>query len=254
MLHAIVRKPSESMEGCELTHLEREPIDVLRLRRQHARYVELLVELGCEIHELPAEPNMPDGVFVEDPAIVLDEVAVITRPGAVSRRGEGASLARALQPWRELLHIEEPGTLDGGDVILLGRTLYVGLSSRSNCTGIEQLQRLLAPHGYKVRGVQVAGCLHLKSAACAIGQDRVLIQPDWVDGSQFDGAELLETHPAEVGAANVVWLGESVIYPTAFPSTAAKLEASGLRVHRVEYDELAKAEGAVTCCSLIFRQ
>lgn len=252
-LHAIVRQPSESMASCELTHLEREPIDVGRLRAQHNRYVELLRELGYQIHALDAEAGLPDGVFVEDPAIVLDELAVITRPGAASRRGESSSVAEALRPWRKLEYIQDPGTLDGGDVLLLGRTLYVGLSSRSNRAGIDQLGALLAPHGYSVRSVEVQSCLHLKSAACAIGSDTILLQPDWVDADQFDARHCITTDPEESGAANVLWLGQDVIYPEAFPRTAAKLEELGLRVHALAYDEVTKAEGALTCCSLLFR-
>ncbi|MFT7679322.1 MAG: dimethylargininase [Planctomycetota bacterium] len=241
------------MAGCELTHLVREPIDVARLHAQHSRYVELLRELGYEIHMLDAALDLPDGVFVEDPAIVLDELAVITRPGALSRRGESCSIAEALRPWRSLEYIQEPGTLDGGDVLLLDRTLYVGLSSRSNRAGIDQLAELLAPHGYDVRGVEVRGCLHLKSAACAIGKDTILLQPDWVDPDQFDAPQCITTDPEESGAANVLWLGQDVIYPEAFPRTAAKLEQLGLRVHALAYDEVTKAEGALTCCSLLFR-
>lgn len=252
-LHAIVRQPSESMARCELTHLEREPIDVARLRSQHARYVDLLHGLGYQIHTLDADPDLPDGVFVEDPAIVLDELAVITRPGAASRRGESRSIAESLRPWRRLEYIQDPGTLDGGDVLILDRTLYIGLTSRSNRAGIEQLGALLAPHGYRVRGVKVQGCLHLKSAACAVGSDTILLQSDWVDPDQFDVRRVIATDPHESGAANVVWLGRDVIYPEAFPRTAAKLEDLGLRVHAVAYDEVTKAEGAVTCCSLLFR-
>jgi dimethylargininase len=250
-LNAIVRLPSASMEGCELTHLDREPIDMVRLKDQHTRYVTLLRELGCSVVELPAEPGLSDGVFVEDPAIVLDELAIITRPGAPSRRPETASIAEALRPYRPLFEIVSPGTLDGGDVIVLGRTLYVGLSSRSNRAGIDQLAEIIGPHGYAVRAVELEGCLHLKSAACAIGSDRLLVQREWIDPAQFDAKQVVETDPTESGAANVVWLGEDVIYPSSFPFTANRLRQEGLRVHCLEYGELAKAEGAVTCCSLL---
>lgn len=241
------------METCELTHLDREPIDMLRLRDQHARYVTILRDLGYEVVELAAEPGLPDGIFVEDPAIVLEELAIITRPGAPSRRAETLSIAKALKPHRQLFELVIPGTLDGGDVIVLGKTLYVGLSSRSNREGIDQLSEIIRPHGYAVRGVELEGCLHLKSAACAIGQDRLLLQRSWVDPNQFDGARVIETDPSESGAANVVWLGDDVIYPSEFPLTADRLRAEGLHVHTLEYGEVAKAEGAVTCCSLLIQ-
>jgi len=252
ILHAITRNPSASMVDCELTYFDREPIDPERLQGEHARYVELLRELGYEVQELDEESELPDAVFVEDTAIVLDEVAVITRPGARSRRPETESIARALEPWRALKHMLEPGTLDGGDVLRLGRTLYVGLSSRSNEAGVRQLAECVAPHGYTVRGVEVGGCLHLKSAACPVAEDALLCQVDWVDPGQFGDVRIIPTDPGEPGAANVVWLGEDAIYSAAFPLTAAKLEAFGLRVHALDYGELAKAEGGVTCCSLLF--
>lgn len=251
--HAITRKPTASIAACELTHLERAPIDQERVVAEHARYVQVLTELGCEVHELEAEPELPDAVFVEDAAVVLDEVAVIARPGAPSRRPETASIARALAPWRDLVHIEAPGTLDGGDVLRLGRVLYVGLSSRSNPAGLEQLAGHLAPHGYAVLGVPVRGCLHLKSAACPIGEEALLVQPDRIEVASFGDVRIVTTDPGEPGAANVVWLGGDVLYPAAFPRTASRLEAFGLRVHSLEYSELMKAEGAVTCCSLLFR-
>ncbi len=241
------------MESCELTHVDREPIDMARVAQQHGRYVELLRELGCQVVELAAQPGLPDGVFVEDPAIVLDELAVITRPGAPSRRPETASIMEALRPYRPLFEIASPGTLDGGDVIVSGQTIYVGLSSRSNQAGIDQLAEIVGPHGYEVRGVELTGCLHLKSAACAIGNDRLLVQREWIDPAQFEAKRIVETDPAEIGAANVVWLGDDLIYPSEFPVTAERLRQQGFRVHCLEYDELAKAEGAVTCCSLLIR-
>lgn len=241
------------MAQCELTHLERESIDVARLRVEHARYVEVLRDLGCVVEELPAEDELPDAVFVEDAAIVFDELAVLCRPGAESRRPEVESLARALQPWRTTTRIEEPGTLDGGDVLRLGKRVFVGLSSRSNAHGIEQLQAHLRDFGYEVRGVAVTGCLHLKSAACALDDETLLVQDAWVDRSEFGICEVIATDPGEAGAANVVSLGHDLVYPAAHPRTADLLERSGRRVHLVEYGELAKAEGGVTCCSLLFK-
>lgn len=153
MLIAITREVSPNIGQCELTHLDRQPIDLDLARSQHHQYEAALHELGCEVHSLSVEPDLPDSVFVEDVAIVVDEVAIITRPGAVSRRPEAESIARALSPFRQLCYIEAPGTIDGGDVLRIGKALYVGISSRSNRAAIDQMQDYLAPYGYTVKSV-----------------------------------------------------------------------------------------------------
>ena len=249
---AITRKVSPAIAHCELTHLEREPIDAARAAAQHGEYEACLAGLGCELRGLPAEPDLPDSVFVEDCAVVLDEVAVITRPGAASRRPETASIAAALKPHRPLVHVREPATLDGGDVLVLDRKLFVGRSSRSDSGGIEQLAGLLAPLGYEVLGLPLRGCLHLKSAVTRVGPDVVLLNPDQVDGAAFGSMRRVEVDPAEPAGANALLVGETVIYPSAFPRTRGRLEALGIRVASVDVSELAKAEGGVTCCSLLF--
>lgn len=248
---AITREVSPSIARCELTHLDREIIDLEAARAQHREYEDLLAELGCQLHRLPAEPELPDAVFVEDAAVVLDEIAVITRPGAASRRAETASIAKALEPYRRLLRIEPPATLDGGDVMRVGRTLYVGLSSRTGEAGVEQLRQLVGPFGYQVMGVPIEGCLHLKTAVCEVGEGTLLINRAWVDGAVFEGLRLIDVDPGEPFAANTLRIGEQVVYPAAFPATRARLESAGMRVRTVEASELAKAEGGVSCCSLV---
>lgn len=249
---AVTRGVSPAIVRCELVHQERRPIDITRATRQHGLYEEALTALGCRVEALPADPDLADSVFVEDAAIVLDEVAVITRPGAESRRPETTAVARALAPYRPLLHIEAPGTLDGGDVLRIGRTLYVGLSGRSNQAAIDQLSRALAPYRYAVRGVAVHGCLHLKSAVTALGDDTVLVNAAWVDPTAFTGMRCLEIDARERGAANALRIGERVIYPASFPATRRRLALAGIDVLEVDVSELQKAEGAVTCCSLVF--
>lgn len=249
---AITREVSPAIGRCELTHLERQPIDVELARAQHRAYQACLAGLGCRVETLPAAPELPDSVFVEDVAVVLDELAILTRPGAESRRPEVAAIAEALRPYRPLHAIEAPGTVDGGDVLRVGRRLYVGLSSRSNAAAIEQMREVLAPHGYTVQGVPVAGCLHLKSAVTQVAEGTLLINRAWVDPAAFAGLELIDVDPAEPYAANALRVGEELIYPAAFPATRRRLEARGLTVHTVDVSELAKAEGAVTCCSLVF--
>ena len=238
------------MDACELTHLEREPIDIELARRQHRAYEACLAELGVEVISLGAEPDYPDAVFVEDAAIVLDELAVITRPGAASRRGERVTVAHALEPHRPLRWLREPATLDGGDVMLAGKTLFVGVTARSNAAGVGQLAAEVEPFGYRVRPVVVRGCLHLKSACGYIG-DAVLVRREWVDEAAFADMRLVDA-PEPYGA-NVLAIGDTVLVSAAAPRTAELLAGLGRQVRILDNSELMKAEGALTCCSLIFR-
>ena len=250
---AITREVSPALGDCELSFVERAPINMARADAQHRDYQRVLEALGCHVLNLPAEATLPDSVFVEDTAIVLDEVAVLTRPGALSRRDEVASIADALRSYRTVLAIEAPGTLDGGDVLRVGRTLYVGQSARSNAAGIAQLGALLAGHGYTVQGVPTHGCLHLKSAVTQLDDDSVLLQPAWVDRKHFAGLRVIEVDPVEPHAANVLRIGDALVMPASFPRTRQRLLEAGFQVTAVDVSELQKAEGAVTCCSLVFR-
>lgn len=248
---AVTRRISSAMTRCELTHLQRTAIDVALAREQHAAYEQTLRELGCRIETLPEEPGLADSVFVEDTAIVLDEVAVITRPGAASRRAETASIAAVLGKYRELVRIESPGTLDGGDVLRVGRSLYVGTSSRSNASGTEQLGRLLQPFGYRVQPAVVHGCLHLKSAVTQVTADELLINSRYVERNQFPGMRFIEVDESEPSGANALMVGKDVIYSSSYPRTAEILRQHGVRLHTVAMSETEKAEGAVTCCGLL---
>lgn len=254
MLIAITRPVSRSFAGCELTYLPRATIDPGLAQQQHERYERALEAAGCTVHRLRAEPDLPDAVFVEDAAIVLDEVAILTRPGAPSRRAEVASVAETLGAWRPLAHIQAPGTIDGGDVLRVGRHIWVGRSSRTNEPGFEQLCDIATPLGYKVHPVWVRGCLHLKSAVTAIGRERLLGNPAWIPPGTFDGFALVEVHPDEPLAANALQVGDSVICAATFPRTTDRLRAQGIEPVLVDVSEIAKAEGALTCCSLIVEQ
>jgi len=253
MLLACTRTVSPTLADCELTHLERQPLDVGRAMQEHATYEALLARLGATVLHLPPEPGLPDAVFVEDTAIVLDEIAVIARPGAASRRPETASTAAALAAHRPLAHIGAPGTLDGGDVLVAGRRLYVGLSTRTNRAAVEQLAETLRPLDYEVIPVAFAGCLHLKSGVTRVADGLLLLNPDWVDPAIFRGYRAVAVDPAEPHAANALALGGAVIHPAHHPRTRARLEAEGLRVEPLAMTELAKAEAGVTCCSLVLR-
>jgi dimethylargininase len=249
---AITRAVSARLADCELSFVDRTPIDVPLAQAQHLAYVQALRSHGCEVIELPAQDAFPDSVFVEDVALVLDEVAVMTRPGAATRRGEGATVAPVLARYRKLLAIDAPGTIDGGDVLRVGRDIYVGQSARSNAEGIAQLRQLLAPYGYAVHGVATRDCLHLKSAVTAVADDTLLINPVWVDTAPFARYRLIEIDPGEEHAANTLRVGPGVIHPDCFPRTRRRLHDAGIAVTTVDVSELQKAEGAVTCCSLVF--
>ena len=252
MLVAVTREVSPAIADCELTHLERTPIDVDAVREQHAAYETALTDLGCRVERLPAEPGLPDSVFVEDVAVVLDEVAVITRPGAESRRDERSNIERALAPYRILAHISSPGILDGGDVLVTGRDIHIGITSRSDLAAIDQFRTIVGDHGYRVHGTDVRGCLHLKSAVTALDDDTLVLNPDRVDVGELGDRRCIPVDPSEPDAANVVRVGGTVLVAAAFPHTAERISAAGFAVHTVEVSELAKAEGALTCCSLLF--
>lgn len=230
---ALVRALSPDLARCELSFLERAAIDVARAREQHHAYTLALSALGCRLEWLPPLPHHADGVFVEDAAVVLPEVAVVTRPGAASRPGETASVAAALGRYRPLTHIREPGCLEGGDVLHIGRTLYVGASGRTNAEGITQLGAALAAQGYRVQAVSMQGCLHLKSA-CSFAAERVITVAE-----------------SEPHAANTLTLGATTLVSAAYPHTAERLAAAGVAVRVIELSELHKAESALTCMSLL---
>ena len=249
---ALTREVSDSIVACELTHLDRVVIDVDLARRQHAAYEAALGALGCHVVQLPPEPDMPDAVFVEDVAIVLDELAAVARPGAVSRRGETDSIAAALERHRPLFAIEPPGTIEGGDVLRVGRTLFVGVSTRTNRSGLDQFRRIVSAFDYWVEQVEVAGALHLKSAITCVGERTLLINRNWVDAFAFDDYDLIDVDPTEPFSANALLVGGGLIYPEQCPCTRAMLERRDIRIVPVNVSELAKAEGGVTCCSVIF--
>jgi len=251
MTIALTRAVSPSLARCELTHLARNPIDPTRAAAQHSNYERCLAKLGMEVVHLPALSDLPDSVFIEDTAIVLDELAIITRPGAVARRAETASVAEALRAYRDLAFIEEPATVDGGDVLMVGRQVYVGLSSRTSASGVAQIRQILEPLGYWVTAVAVDGCLHLKSAVTPVAPDMVLINRHWVDGGVFHDMRLVEVDPTEPYAANALRVRGAVVFPTAFRRTRDRLHDLGIAVLPVDVSELAKAEGGVTCCCIL---
>ena len=250
---ALTRAVSASIGRCELTHAARTPIDVERAREQHRAYESCLASLGCEVRRIPEDDRYPDAVFIEDTAIVLDELAIVTRPGAESRRGEVEAVAEVLRGYRAVASIEEPATLDGGDVLQLDRVLYAGRSLRTTSRGIDNLRELVAPHGYRVEAVTVDGCLHLKSAVTRVSGDDLLMNRAWLPAVPFGDWRIIDVDPSEPAAANALRIGDSVVFPEELIRTRRRLEAEGIDVRPVPASELAKAEGGVTCCSLILK-
>jgi len=251
MTIAITREVSSRFNDCEITHIDRTPIDLELARGQHRDYVNSLLDLGIKVIELPEEPDLPDSVFVEDTAVILPEVAIITRPGADSRKFETDSITRVLAPYRRLVRITEPATLDGGDVLVLGRSIFVGLSTRSNHFAVEQIQELVGEYGYVSFGVPLRNCLHLKTAVTQVDENTVLINKGWLDTHQLRSFNWIEVDPSEPFAANCLPINNQIVFPAAFPKTGEGLERHGHKIRLVNVEELAKAEGAVTCCSLI---
>jgi dimethylargininase len=253
MLTAITRAVSPAIVNCELSFISRQPIDLEIARAQHHAYEQVLETLGARVLSLPAEPDLPDSMFVEDPAIVLEELAVIFPLGTASRRPEAPSLAQAISRFRKLQHVTFPGTLEGGDILRIGSNLFVGVTKRSNAEGIRQLSAILAPHHYEVIAVPVTGCLHLKSAVTSLSRNTLLANRAWFDPSPFSGYDWIEIDPAEPHAANALSLANTVIFPASFPRTRARIEAAGFHVTSLDISELQKAESGLTCSSLIFQ-
>jgi dimethylargininase len=242
------------MSACELTHLAREPIDAARAARQHRAYRRALEECGARVVALPALDEMPDSVFVEDTAIVLDELAVITSPGVRSRLGEVRAIEPEVARLRAVERISPPATIEGGDVLRVGRKIYVGLSPRTNTEGVAALRSLVAPHGYEVLAVELRGCLHLKSGCTAIDDGTILANPEWIDADAFRDYEMVAVHAAEPWAANTLRVGAGLCVGAAFPRTAEMLSRRGYDVRAVDTSEFAKAEGGLTCMSLLFSE
>ena len=252
MLTAITRGVSPAMVNCELTFVDRAPIDLAKAVEQHRAYEQALEKFGARVISLPPEPALADSMFVEDPAMVLDELALIFPLGTASRREEAGSLAKVLSKFRELKYVQLPGTAEGGDILRVARNLFTGLSRRTNEDGIRQLRSIVEDYGYTVTAVPVSGCLHLKSAVTFLGRNTLLANRKWFDASGMPGFEWIDVAPEEPHAANALAFGETVILPASFPLTRARIEAGGFTVLALDISELQKAESGLTCSSLLF--
>lgn len=251
---AFVREVSPQLAACELSHLERAQIDATRARRQHQEYTAALVALGCRLEWLPPLPAHADGVFVEDTAVVLAQLAVVTRPGIDSRRGETASVAAALARHLPVVQLREPACLEGGDVVRIGRNFYVGLSARSNAHGVAQLAAAIAAFDCAVHPVAMNGCLHLKSACSFIPPQTLLVNPSWIDPGALGRHEVIAVDAHEPYGANTLSIAGTTLVSAAYPRTRERLEAAGIATRALEVSELHKAEAALTCMSLLLER
>ncbi|HET6639884.1 MAG TPA: dimethylargininase [Gemmatimonadota bacterium] len=254
MVIALTREPSASLAAGERTFRAREPIDVGLAARQHEEYRRALAECGARVTTLPALDDLPDAVFIEDVALVLDEVALLFRMGVGSRREEPSRTASEISRWRDVVPLPEGAHAEGGDVVRLGRTLYVGRTGRTDDRGIAALGAVATPLGYRVVPVEVTGCLHLKSACTALDDETLLANPAWVDASRFEIRRTIEVGPGEPGAANAVRVGSSVLVQAGCPRTLERVIDAGYDARAVDVGELAKAEGSLTCLSLLFEE
>ena len=245
----LIRRPSSRLAEGIVTHISRTPVDVELARSQHAAYADALAVSGWAIQQAPAADDCPDSVFVEDTVVVCEDLAVLTRPGAAVRRPEVDGVAQTVRSLGlRTARIEEPGTLDGGDVLQAGGTVYIGRGGRTNGEGIRQLRALLAPLGRTVVGVPLGNVLHLKSAVTALPDGTFLLLPELVPAELFPAVRPV----TEEGGSHVVPLGgDRVLIAASAPRTAALLEDLGFTPVVVDISEFEKLEGCVTCLSVL---
>lgn len=250
MLHALTRRPGP-LARAELTHIERAPIDMAAAEAQHAAYCAALAAAGARVTLLPALNDFPDSCFVEDVAIILPELVIRTRPGAASRRGEVAEIAPHLPVDRPQVMIRAPATVDGGDVLVLGRDIFMGLTGRSNAAAVAQIAEATRPFGYRVTGVPLAAALHLKTAVSALADDLLVVNTGWIDPAIFDRRHIASA-PGEPFAANSLTVGGTVFHAMG-TETLNRIAAAGFAVQFLDIGEFAKAEAGLTCLSLVFQ-
>ena len=252
---AILNRPSRALEKCELTFMDRNTIHFDVALKQHADYATVIRDVGVQVEMLEVTQAAPDSVFVEDTAIILDELAIVTSMGSASRRVEIEAMSEVVAGFRETVkRISSPANIEGGDVLRVGKTLFVGESSRTNAAGISALDKFVRPYGYRVCPVKVRGCLHLKTGITALDDETFIYNSQWIDASPFAEAKLIDVAVDEPFGANVLRIDDQLILNAAYPRTADKIEALKFKTKRVNISEFGKAEAGLTCMSLVFEQ
>lgn len=254
MIDVLTHKPSPKIQECELTFLESEAIDYAKALEQHQQYCQMLTRAGAKVETVDTNIELADSVFVEDPIIVFDEVAVLTSMGVASRRPERNAMADYFSQCRKVESIELPAKIEGGDVLVVDKTIYVGRSSRTNQAGIDALSTILAPFGYQVKAVDVTGCLHLKTGVTALDSETVIINPSWVDSSAFKAFSWIEVPEDEPFGANIMNIAGTICMNEAFPKSLELVKAAGYRVDSVDISEFVKAEAGLTCMSVRYHR
>lgn len=247
----MVREVPDSFEQA-ITMGERPVLDVNRARSQHADYRQMLADAGYDVTTVPTDEDCPDCPFIEDTAVVLDDFAIITRPGAPERRPETGPVAAALAEMMPLYEIAGPGTVDGGDVMRIGKTVFIGRSARTNDAGIAQFAELASAGGFRVVVAPVAKVLHLKSAVAALDEESILIASDCTDPAVFVGYRLIEKPPGEKHGSALRLHDGGIIVTANSPMTIGTLQGAGFEVGWADTTEFQKADGGLTCLSLLF--
>jgi len=250
-VHALTRKPGKNfIQGLTTANLG--PPNYELILKQYASYVDALKTIGIDVIELDPQPNYPDAHFIEDTAVVFSEAAVITRPGAASRRGEEVSIAEVLRQYREIEHIQAPGTLDGGDVLMIGNHFFIGISERTNLEGAKQLGGILEKHQKTFTTIQVGAGLHFKSSVNYVGKNSILVAQDFASHEALNGYDKISVNKEEEYSANTLWINDHLLMPKGFPDTKTKLKRLGLPIIELDVSEMQKMDGGLTCLSIRF--
>lgn len=248
---AVVRIPCRNfIKGLTTADLGAPDYDLML--EQHRAYVNLLESLGIEVVVLEPLEKYPDAHFVEDTAVITPQMAVITNPGAESRKGEQQTVEPVLAKYREIKHIEAPGTVDGGDVLMVENHFFIGISDRTNKNGAFQLQKILKKKGHTCEYVNVGSGLHLKSSVNFVAAKTLILTEEFSCFDQFDGYHKIVVDSSEAYAANTLFINDNLIMPSGFHKTRQKLEKLNLPIYELEMSEARKMDGGLTCLSLRF--
>jgi len=248
--YALVRNVPNTYDHCVTK--QQEKIDVTLAKQQHADYCNALEKIGLQLIRLEADDSLPDCCFVEDTAIAVDDIAIITNPGAISRRAEVAAVEKEISKYKTIHRIDAPATIDGGDVLQIGKKIFIGLSERTTQEAIDQVQEIVRSKGFEVIGVPIHHTLHLKSVATALTDSQIILNAAHFDEALFSGLRKIIVPEQEHYAANCLAVNETIFIPSGFPVTKSLIEGAGFSTVELENSEFKKGDGALTCLSILF--